>query len=130
MKPRAGNTRLAGSVYEVGRMKPLTFNFRYVLSALLCCVALAITASAQEAAPSWVSVAPQSESFTVMMPRMPFAVAEGSKSGELSEAGRHYSLRHDNAEYTVWSFKAGKLPAAPSLNTLLSSTTSTSTETA
>lgn len=93
-------------------MKLLIFNLRRVLSAWFCCVALAITASAQEAASSWVRVAPPDEAFTVSMPRLPFPVAARGKSGDLNVAGQRYSLRQDNAEYTVWSFKDEKLPAA------------------
>lgn len=94
-------------------MKSLTFNFRMALSALLCLVAVATAASAQEAAPAWVKIEPPDEAFTVMMPQMTFPVAEHGKSGELGVAGRRYSLRHGNAEYTVWSFKAANLPDAP-----------------
>jgi len=98
--------------------KSLTFNFRLALSALLCCIAVATGARAQEAeaaaaASPWVEVAPPNEAFTVMMPRVPFPVAERGKSGALKVAGQRYSLRHDDAEYTVWSFKAANLPAAP-----------------
>ncbi|HEY9404268.1 MAG TPA: energy transducer TonB [Pyrinomonadaceae bacterium] len=95
-------------------MKSLTFNFRVALPALLCCFALARTAGAQEgdAARAWVKVAPPNEAFTVLMPRLPFPVAERGASGALNVEGRRYSLRHDNAEYTVWSFKAAKLPTA------------------
>lgn len=95
-------------------MKSLTFNFRVALSASLCCVVLAAaTASAQEAASAWVRVAPPGEAFTVMMPRMSLPVAEKANSGELNVAGQRYSLQHDDAEYTVWSFKAAKLPVDP-----------------
>jgi TonB family protein len=48
------------------------------------------------------------------MPRVPFPVAAKATSGAPNVAGRRYSLRHDDAEYTVWSFKgADNLPAAP-----------------
>jgi TonB family protein len=97
-------------------MKSVAFNFRIALPALLCCLALARAAGAQEedAARAWVKVAPPNEAFTVLMPRMPFPVAErSSASGALNVEGRRYSLRHDNAEYTVWSFKAAKFPGAP-----------------
>jgi TonB family protein len=97
-------------------MKPLTFNFRLALFASLCCVAVATGARAQQeaaAASPWVKVAPPNEAFTVMMPRMPFPVAERGKSGALKVAGQRYNLRHDDAEYTVWSFKAANLPATP-----------------
>jgi TonB family protein len=93
-------------------MKSLAFNFRRTLSALLCALALATTASAQEAASPWVTVAPPDEAFTVSMPRAPFPVAERGTAGELNVAGRRYSLRQDDAEYTVWSFKAANLPGA------------------
>jgi TonB family protein len=94
-------------------MKSLTFNFRRALSALFCCVALATAASAQEAASSWVKVEPPNRAFTVSMPRAPFPVAERGKAGELNVAGQRYSLRQDDAEYTVWSFKTANFPGAP-----------------
>jgi TonB family protein len=101
-------------------MKSLTFDFRLALSALLCVLAVAVAASAQEeeeAATPWVKVAPSNEAFTVMMPRIAFPVAERGKSGALKAAGQRYSLRHDDAEYTVWSFRAEKLPATLAADT-------------
>ena len=100
---------------QLTRMKSLTFKLRLALAALLCSVVVASGARAQEAAAAspWVKVAPPNEAFTVMMPRVPFPVAERGKSGALKVAGQRYSLRHDDAEYTVWSFKAANLPAAP-----------------
>jgi hypothetical protein len=100
-------------IYKLTRMKSLAFNFRIALSAFLCCVTVATTASAQgEAASGWVKVTPPDEAFTVMMPRMPFPVAERGKSDALKVEGQRYSLRHDDAEYMVWSFNAANLPAA------------------
>jgi TonB family protein len=94
-------------------MKSLAFNFRVALSALLCALAVTATASAQAAASPWVEVASPDEAFTVLMPRAPFPIAARGKAGELNVAGQRYSLRHDSAEYSVWSFKAANLPAAP-----------------
>jgi len=88
-------------------MKHLTFNLRVMLLALLCCVA----ARAQETS-SWIKFAPPDEAFTVLMPRAPFPLAESGKAGALVVAGQRYNLRHDNAEYTIWSFQTKQLPAA------------------
>jgi len=93
-------------------MKSLTFNFRIALSVLLCCVALATVARAQEekAALSWVKVAPPNEAFTVLMPQKPSAVAEKRKHRMLSLTGKRYSVRgSDDTIYTVWSFKSENL---------------------
>jgi hypothetical protein len=95
---------------QLTHLKSLTFNFRLALSALLCCVALATAASAQEAASSWVKVEPPNRAFTVMMPRMPVPVEAGGSSGRAKVAGHVYKLRHDNVGYTIWSFKAENFP--------------------
>jgi len=94
-------------------MKILNSNLIVMFLVLLCCAGAA-EAGVQEAPPSeWVKVAPPDETFTVLMPRAPFPLVErGRKAGALAVAGQRYSLRHDNAEYTVWSFETKKLPAA------------------
>lgn len=94
-------------------MKPLTFNFRLALSALLCSVAAATTVSAQkEVAGTWVKVAPPNEAFAVMMPQQPSPVTEKRKHGVLGVTGRRYSVcGSDDTIYTVWSFKNENLPA-------------------
>jgi len=96
-------------------MKILNSNLIAALLALLCCAA---AVGAQEATSAeWVKVAPPDEAFTVLMPRAPFPLAESGKAGALVVAGQRYSLRHDNAEYTIWSFETKKLPAALSDDT-------------
>jgi TonB family protein len=91
-------------------MKSLAFNFRLALPALLCCVALARTASAQEAAPSWVKISPPNEAFTVLMPGQPSSDSERRSSGTFKVAGQRYRVRREEAEYTVWSFEAARPP--------------------
>jgi hypothetical protein len=96
-------------------LKPLSFNLRLALPALLWCMVVATGASAQEvAASSWIKVAPPDEAFTVMMPEMPSPVAEQVKSGRLEVEGQRYRVRQEDAEYAVWSFKPAGLPIAPS----------------
>ncbi len=96
--------------------KSVIFNLRAAALLALLCYCAAAAASAQEAATTseWVKIAPPDEAFTVLMPRAPFPLAEsGRKAGALIvAAGRRYGLRHDNAEYRVWSFETKKLPAA------------------
>ncbi|HLL16840.1 MAG TPA: energy transducer TonB [Pyrinomonadaceae bacterium] len=98
---------------QLTHLKSLTFNFRLALSALLCCVVFAATASAQEeAARTWVKVAPRSEAFTVMMPRSPLAEVEKQTTGGSDMAGNRYRVKDSaNFTYAVWSFKINSLPA-------------------
>lgn len=96
-------------------MKSHKINSRAVLLALLCCtINTTVVASRAQgvASDEWVKFAPPDEGFTVVMPRAPFPLAQTGKAGALAVAGQRYRLRHDNAEYAVWSFKAEKLPDA------------------
>lgn len=92
--------------------KSLTFNLRVARLALLCGVAATVAGAQEATSDAWVKVAPPDEAFTVWMPRAPVPLAANGKSGALVVAGQRYALRHDNAEYTVWSFTARKLPAS------------------
>jgi TonB family protein len=57
---------------------------------------------AQDAS-SWVTVSPEDEMFTVIMPQAPALSDRKYQQGRMNVTGKLYSVENDNASYRIWS---------------------------
>ena len=80
---------------------------------LLLLIALCSSASMAQDASSWVTVAPDDEMFTVMMPQNPPASEMKYQISGMSMTGKLYSVDSDNTLYRFWSLNDKALRGSP-----------------